>query len=152
MTTFQIILCWFISHSAIASVLGDWYVIKDDVLHDGCQLYKGAGHNLFGSICGEPLDHAITTTDTLKTFVVLNLILSTVLFYNTLIVPKMKFFRALTSFVLFVFATIISIIWHTTTKSDTIPHVAHINFFGVGCIFQILVAVFSLIMTISILK
>lgn len=141
----EIIVAWFISHTTIASVLGDWFVINNTVKHNSCQLYKGQAHNLFGNICEDSLADLFTAVKTMQAFVILNLLLSTVYVFTTIAAPNTKGFRLLTVFVIFVVSTVTTIMWHTTGRSYDIPPTIHINYYGVGWVFQLVTAISCII-------
>lgn len=139
----QIILAWFISQATMASVLGDWFLITKGSTVGDCTVYKGDAHNLFGNICDDPVSTLIHTAVALRSMAIANVILATVLFFSTILLSKMKLFKIVTAFVIFIMSLFITIIWHTTDKSNTLPE--DVNYFGVGWYFQLIVAVLSVV-------
>lgn len=139
----------FLSHAAIASVLGDWFYIKRDTVENGsCHLYRGDAHNLFGNLCDNAISDLESTVNTLQALVCANLAFSVVyLFANFLKWNEMKMFKLLLGLTIFVGGIITCILWHTTDKSKLPPDDV-VNYFGVGWWMQLLVVIFSLVVTL----
>lgn len=137
----QVIISWFLTQATMSSVLGDWFFVQKTVIIDNnCTIYKGDAHNLFGNICDANVTEIIDIAKTIQGFILANLALSIILFFTLMSKPNMKVFKMLTSFLVFIFSTISTILWHTTHKEIDDEH---INFFGVGWYFQVAVVLFS---------
>lgn len=137
----QIIISWFLTQATMSSVLGDWFFVSKTVdIDNNCTIYKGDAHNLFGNICYANVTEIIDIAKTIQVFILANLALSVILFFTLISKPNMKIFKMLTSFLIFIFSTISTILWHTTHKEIDDEE---INYFGVGWYFQVAAVVFS---------
>lgn len=137
----HVVIAWFISQATMASVLGDWFFITKGSTVGDCTVYKGDAHNLFGNICDDPVASLINTSKALRSMAIANVALAVVLIFTTIIRPNMKLFKIVTAFVIFCMSLLVTILWHTTSKSNELPE--DVNYFGVGWYFQLVVSVFS---------
>lgn len=137
----HLIIAWFLSQASMASVLGDWFVITKNDTFDNCIVYKGNGHNLFGSICDENITALIGIAGTLQGLVLANVSLSVILVFTTIVRPNMNFFRFVTAFLIVIMSTMTTILWHTTHKEI---NTEYIRYTGVGWYFQLATIIFSI--------
>lgn len=138
----HIINSLFLSQSALASVLGDWFFITKNNSTSSCHIYYGDAHNLFGNICGKSITDLEPTAKTIQAFISTNLALAVIHFFATYLRKDMKIFNIILSLIIFTIGLISSILWHTTDK-ENMPSDDVINYYGVGWIFQVAVVAFA---------
>jgi hypothetical protein len=140
----QVINAWFLSQSAIATVLGDWFYIDSDHTSGTCTVYNGDAHNLFGNVCNQSLSELNPTFTTIQGFIITNLALSIIYFLSVYVNPEKIWFKMILGLVMFIIGIITTILWHTTEKTN-IPVGNSANYYGVGWFFNIGVILFSFI-------
>lgn len=143
----QVIATWFLTQATMASILGDWFFIKEDYSDDFCNVYKGDGHNLFGKMCGKQLTESKPIVQALQGMILTNLALSILLFFTTITKPTMVLYKLATSVVIMILGIIVVALWHTTNKGDVISSDI-VNYFGVGWVFQLVTVFFAFVATI----
>lgn len=140
----QIINAWFLSQAAMASVLGDWFYMKDDFTSGTCTVYKGNAHNLFGNICNDSIADLNSTVTVIQGLILANVALSVIYFFSVYMKPENRWFKLILGLIIFILGIISSIIWHSTDKSTfTVDSVT--NYYGIGWFLNICVIFFAFI-------